>query len=190
MIDFNIPEFWSVSGREGDVTGLAANTAALRSRVTPPGLLEDIERESLGPFPDRYWGRNRSREDIVGDMAAHIIEGKRPTLLLVHLNQTDYHQHAEGREHPEVRLAVAAVDRAIARMVEAADRAGIMERTAFIVTGDHGFVNVDTQVSPNVWLVAAGLHEDRPDRGDWRAAFHPAGGSAFLRLRDPSDRSH
>ncbi|MBT6696298.1 MAG: sulfatase-like hydrolase/transferase [Gemmatimonadales bacterium] len=187
VIDFNIPEFWSVPGREGDLTGPAASTAALRSRVTPPGLLEEIENESLGPFSDRYWGRSRSREDMVGDMAAHIIEAKRPNLLVVHLNQTDYHQHAEGREHPEVRLAVAAVDRAIARMVEAADRAGILERTAFIVTGDHGFVDVDTRVAPNVWLVAAGLHEDRPDRGDWRAAFHSAGGSAFLRVRDPSD---
>ncbi|NNF37710.1 MAG: alkaline phosphatase family protein [Gemmatimonadetes bacterium] len=186
-IDFNVPEFWSVSGREGELTGIAANVAALRSRTTPRGLLAEIERESLGPFPDFYWGRNRSREDAVGAMVGHIIEKHRPNLLLVHLNQTDYHQHAEGREHSEVRLAVATVDRAIARMVEATRRAGIADRTAFIVTGDHGFVDVDTRVAPNVWLVEAGLHEDRPDRGEWRAAFHPAGGSAFLRLRDPDD---
>lgn len=186
-IDYNIPEFWSASGREGELTGTEAHEAALRSRVTPPGLLEEIERESLGPFPAFYWGRNRSREDAVGVMAGHLIERYRPNLLVVHLNQTDYHQHEFGREHPEVRLAVGAVDRAISRMVEAARRAGILERTAFIVTGDHGFVDRDTQVAPNVWLVDAGLHGDRPDRGEWRAAFHPGGGSAFLRLRDPDD---
>lgn len=187
VIDYNVPEFWSVSGQEGELTGIAANVAALRSRVTPAGLLAEIERESLGPFPDFYWGRNRSREDAVGVMAGHILEKHRPNLLVVHLNQTDYHQHAEGREDVEVRLAVAAIDRAIARMVEATRRAGIADRTAFIVTGDHGFVDVDTRVAPNVWLVESGLHEDRPDRGNWRAAFHPAGGSAFLRLRDPND---
>lgn len=186
-IDYNVPEFWSVTGREGDLTGPAAQTAALRAEVRPQGLLEEIEAESLGPFPDYYWGYNRSREDAVGDIAGHLIEKYRPNLLMVHLNQTDYHQHAEGREGAELRLGVAAVDRAVARMVEAADRAGILDRTAFVVTGDHGFVDVDTRVSPNVWLVEAGLHEDRPDRGDWRAAWHPAGGSAFLRLRDPSD---
>lgn len=188
-IDWNIPEFWSFTGAEGDLTGPAAHTAALRSRVTPAGLLEEIEESALGPFPAFYWGRNRSREDAVGAMAGHLIETYRPTLLVVHLTQTDWHQHAFGREHPEVELAVAAVDRAIARMAEAADRAGILQRTAFVVSGDHGFVDVDTRVSPNVWLVEAGLHGPGPGRGEWRAAFHPAGGSAFLRLRDPADHS-
>jgi hypothetical protein len=188
-IDYNLPEFWSVSGTEGDLTGPAAHAAALRSRVTPTGLLEEIEAASLGPFPDFYWGRNRSREDVVGVMAGHLLERHRPNLLVVHLNQTDYHQHAHGREHAEVRLAVGAIDRAIGRMVEAAERAGILERTAFVVTGDHGFVDVDTRVAPNVWLVEAGLHEDRTDRGEWRAAFHAGGGSAFLRLRDPDDHA-
>jgi arylsulfatase A-like enzyme len=188
-ITWNIPEFWSVSGQEGELTGPPAHTAALRSQVTPEGLLEEIEAESLGPFPDFYWGRNRSREDAVGTMAGHLIERHRPNLLLVHLTQTDWYQHAYGREHDEVRMAVASVDRAIARMVEAADRAGTLERTAFIITGDHGFFDVDTEVAPNVWLVDAGLHEDRPDRGEWRAAFHPGGGSAFLRLADPDDEA-
>src|SRR5690606_880920 len=154
---------------------------------TPPGLLEEIEAAALGRFPDFYWGRNRSREDAVGAMAGYLIERYRPNLLLVHLNQTDYHQHAFGREHPEVRLALAAVDRAIARMVEAAGRAGILERTAFVITGDHGFVDIDTRIQPNVWLVEAGLHGDRPDRGAWRAACHPAGGRASLRLGAPGD---
>lgn len=188
-IDWNIPEFWSVGGVEGELRGAAANAAALRRRVTPPGLLEQIEAASLGAFPAFYWGRNLSREDAVGTMAGHIIERHRPNLLLVHLNQTDYYQHAYGREHPDVRLAVSAVDRAIARMVDASARAGTLSRTAFIITGDHGFMDVDTRVSPNVWLVEAGLLEDRRDRGEWRAAFHPGGGSAFLRLRDPNDRA-
>ena len=31
------------------------------------------------------------------------------------------------------------------------------------------------------------LLEAAPDRGDWRAAFHAAGGAAFLHLRDEAD---
>jgi hypothetical protein len=186
-IDWNIPEFWSVPGREGGLTGPPASTVALRGRVTPAGLLEEIERESLGAFPDHYWGRNLAREVVSGAMAAHIIERYRPNLLLVHLNQTDYLQHAMGREDAEVRRAVAAVDGAIGRMIDALERAGIAERTAIIVTGDHGFATVDTRVAPNVWLVEAGLLEDQRDRGNWRAAFHSGGGSVFLRLRNPAD---
>ena len=186
-IDWNIPEYWSRTGTEGELTGAAANEAALRGAVTPPGLVDEIEAAALGRFPRFYWGQNLSREDAVGAMAGYLIETHRPNLLVVHLNQTDYYQHENGREGATVRLSVAAVDRAIGRMVDAARRAGTLERTAFIVTGDHGFVDTHTRVSPNVWLVEAGLLEDRPDRGEWRAAFHPGGGSAFLRLRDSSD---
>ncbi|MBW3534145.1 MAG: alkaline phosphatase family protein [Gemmatimonadetes bacterium] len=82
-IDYNIPEFWSVSGREGDLTGPAAHAAALRSRTTPPGLLEEIEDAALGAFPAFYWGSNRSREDAVGAMAGHLLERHRPTLGVV-----------------------------------------------------------------------------------------------------------
>jgi predicted AlkP superfamily pyrophosphatase or phosphodiesterase len=82
---------------------------------------------------------------------------------------------------------VATADRAVGQIIEAAERAGILERTAFIVTGDHGFFDVHTRVAPNVWLAEAGLLEARGDRGDWRATFHTAGGSAFLQLRRPGD---
>jgi len=187
LMDWNIPEFWSVSGEENGLTGPAANTAALRTAVTPTGLLEEIEAETLGPFPNYYWGRNRPRDAVVARMAGHIIERYRPNLFVIHLTQLDWHQHAYGREHDETRLAVSAVDRAIAELTEAAMRAGTLERTAFIVTGDHGFIDIDTQLAPNVWLVDAGLQEDREDRGDWRATFHPGGGSAFLMLNDPGD---
>src|SRR5690625_3050102 len=186
-IDWNIPEYWSVKGIEGGLTGAEAHTAALRTQVRPKGLLEEIEKESLGRFPDYYWGRNLSREDAVGSMASYLLGKYKPNLFLIHLNQTDYYQHAYGRDHPDVALAIQAVDRTVTRLVDVAERAGILESTAFLTVGDHGFVDVDTKLAPNVWLVELGLHEDRPDRGEWRAAFHPGGGSAFLYLRDDDD---
>ncbi len=108
-------------------------------------------------------------------------------MLLVHLLSIDHFEHDHGREHPLVRRAVGTADRALARLVEAAERAGIRERTAFVVTGDHGFADVHSKLAPNVWLVAAGLREAKRDRGDWRAHFHVSSASAFLILRDPRD---
>jgi arylsulfatase A-like enzyme len=84
---------------------------------------------------------------------------------------------------------VQAVDRGIARIVEAAEEAGILDRTTFVVTGDHGFSDIHTQLAPNVWLVGAGFMEDRSDRGNWRATIHTSGASAFLMLRNPNDRA-
>jgi hypothetical protein len=72
-------------------------------------------------------------------------------------------------------------------VVETVERLGLRDRVAFVVVGDHGSINRHTQLRPNCWLVEAGLLQAGEMRGEWRAAFHADGGSAFLRLRDPAD---
>jgi predicted AlkP superfamily pyrophosphatase or phosphodiesterase len=120
-------------------------------------------------------------------MAAYLLETRRPALTAVHLIGTDHFQHEQGRAGDRVSRAVAALDRAVGQLRDAAERAGILERTTFIVTGDHGFVNTHLRVDPNVRLAAAGLVDTTPDRGRWRAVFHVEGAAAFLQLRDPRD---
>jgi predicted AlkP superfamily pyrophosphatase or phosphodiesterase len=123
-------------------------------------------------------------------MAAYLIETKKPTLLAIHVAASDHFQHQDGRRSDMVLRALSAADRAISAMVEAAERGGIADQTAFIVTGDHGFVDLDTSIAPNVWLVQAGLREAGRDRGaGWKASFLSSGGSTFLHLRDPRDRA-
>ncbi len=180
-IAWNIPEFWSL---ERDVPALDA----IRSATRPLELFAEVEREATGPFTDSDFEDRLLRDDRIGVAAAYLLEQYRPALLTVHLIAVDHFQHESGRDAPMVRRAVATVDRAVRYVVEAAQRSGIQSRTAFIVTGDHGFVDVDTLVAPNVWLVEAGMMEAQRDRGDWRAAFHRTGGSVFLHLRDPEDQ--
>ena len=49
------------------------------------------------------------------------------------------------------------------------------EKTAFIITGDHGFVNRKTRMQPNIWLRNGGLMTNIT-QGDWKAQFKPTGG--------------
>lgn len=178
-IDYNLPEIWDPEEEW---------VAAVRRHTTPDGFFEEIETYAAGKMSgDMLSGSHMMREDRVGAMASYIIQEQKPNLMTIHIVTTDAHQHRYGMEHHLVDRALATADRAIARMVEAADLAGILDRTAFVISGDHGFTNISARVAPNVWLVEAGLMEDRPDRGDWRAAFHAGGGSAFLHLRDPDD---
>lgn len=178
-IDLNIPEIWDPEGEW---------IQAIRRHTTPKGLLEEIEEKATGKLEgDMFSGRYNMREDRVGAMASYLIKEYKPNLLTIHIVSTDSYQHRYGRDHYMVDRAISAADRAVARMVEAADQAGILDRTAFVISGDHGFTNISARVSPNVWLVEAGIMEDRNDRGDWRATFHTGGGSAFLELRDPND---
>jgi len=178
-IDYNLPEIWDSSTEW---------IAAVRRHATPQGFLEEIEENATGKLSgDMFSGAHIMREDRVAAMASYIIQEYKPNLLTVHLVATDHFQHRYGREHLVVTRAIAAVDRAVSRMMEAAELAGILDRTAFVISGDHGMTNISARVSPNVWLVEAGLMEDRADRGNWRATFFASGGSAFLYLRDPND---
>ncbi len=183
-IDYNLPEIWSL-----DPT--AAPLAAMRDATRPSGLWQELEREAAGPLNGETFHIDfLTRDDRAGDIAAYLLAKKRPSLLAVHLIETDHWQHERGREDWLVRRAVAAVDRALAQMVEAAEREGILEQTTFVVTGDHGHVDLHTLLAPNVWLTAAGLLEQpgEGERGRWRATFHTSAASAFLMLRDPADR--
>jgi hypothetical protein len=107
-------------------------------------------------------------------------------LTLIHIIGLDYVRHRLGRDNPHARRAVAAADRAIARVVETVERLGLVERTTFIVTGDHGGVDVHTALLPNVWLREAGLVSSSA-ADSWRVHFYASGGSAFLRLQASTD---
>lgn len=179
-VDFLLPEYWSLD-RSID------RVQTLRESSTP-GLLGEVEREATGRLSARnFSGDDMTRDDRLGAAAAYLLETRKPALLAVHLIGTDHFQHEEGRSGPKTERAVSAVDRAVGQIMEAAARAGILERTAFVIAGDHGFVNTHTSVNPNVWLANAGLLDTTRSRGNWRAAFHVEGAAAFLHTRRPGD---
>ncbi len=181
-VDWNVPEVWALGENTDRIAPMRA--------ATTPGLWEELEREATGRLTAAdFNGDYLTREDRTGAIAAHGLETHRPALLTVPLIGTDHFQHEQGRDGPMVRRAVSAVDRAIGQIRDAAERAGIADRTAFVVTGDHGFVDIHTRVNPNVWLAAAGLTDTTASRGNWRASFHTSGGSAFLHLRRSGDRA-
>lgn len=181
-IAWNVPEVWSL--------GQPTDPLAVVREHSTPGLWETLEREVTGRLtPERLDLENIERDDLVGAMAAWVLKERRPALLLVHLIMVDHWQHEEGRQGKTVPRALAAIDRCVGKLVDAAVHAKLAPRTAFIVTGDHGFCDIHTQLRPNVWLAEAGLQEASRTRGAWRATFHASGASAFLRLADPDDQA-
>jgi predicted AlkP superfamily pyrophosphatase or phosphodiesterase len=179
-ITWNVPEYWSLARGADPVTPVR--------EVATPGLLDEIEREATGRMTARnYTLDDLTRDDRLAAMAAWLLETKRPALVAVHFAGVDHFQHEVGREGPEVQRAVAAVDNGVRAIVEAAARAGILDRTTFVIVGDHGFVSTNVRVNPNVWLAQAGLRDTSASGGDWRATFHVSGGSVALRTRRPND---
>lgn len=129
------------------------------------------------------------RDEIWTDAAIDILTRHTPNLLLFHLLETDTLQHEYGPLTPAAYAAYAYADSCIARVVEAARMAGILNRTTFILASDHGFASYTHAIRPNVGLVQMGLLKKQNGvyRGDvW---FLPEGGEASLYIRDASQRA-
>ncbi len=180
-VTFNVPEIWALEPVDNYYRWL-------RQYEQPEGLIDEIEEHATGQWTDSAF----AVESLVRDLrvalgTAYLFEAFRPNLTTVHLLQTDFAQHEDGRDGPRVRQTLANADVCVGVIWEAVERAKLAERTALIITGDHGFVNINSTLAPNVWLVKAGLRGPGRDRGDWRATFHTTGASAFLILREPGD---
>ena len=183
-INYNIPETWPwPNGSNLDRLSFSSKYA------TPAGLFEELQQNATGKLaPNDYNLDYLGMDENVARMAAYLIRTYKPGLVALHMACVDHNEHEHGREGEEVKLAIAGADRAVRTILEALDKAGIKDSTAVIVMGDHGFVDIHTQLLPNVWLkengfsIPSGAHPS-----DWTALFNTTGGSAFLHLKDPAD---
>lgn len=185
-IDYNLPEYLILPKNKGEKSD---EIKALYDESNPKSLFQEVQDNAIGKIGefgavlDNYTNdQNKSR------MAAYILRKYKPAFLAIHIGLTDHFQHEQGRDGDKVRSAVVGVDVAIKTIIDAVEQAGFRANTTFIITGDHGFVDIHTQVNPNVLLVQAGLY-DNDHKENWKAYFQASGGSAFLHLRDPNDKA-
>ena len=113
-------------------------------------------------FRDQIWTR----------AGEYLILTHKPDLLLFHLLTLDSEHHTYGPNTLAGRTAMAFVDACVEKLVNAAQAAGIADRTTFLVVSDHGFKAYKSQIRANVALQQAGL-------GD-KAYVLPEGGTAFV----------
>ena len=147
----------------------AKGQKVMEDSTRPAGISTLLKREVLGNAPAIKVGIDKN----VAGIAAWVIKSEKPNFMTVHLLGMDHVQHVHGRNGPEVEQAIIRADSAVGMIRKAIAEAGIKENTLLIVTGDHGFYDVTTTVSPNVWLKQWGLIEDE---NSWKAKFHTAGG--------------
>ena len=128
-------------------------------------------------------------DDFITDCAAHVVRTRTPNLLLVHLLDLDSKRHRYGFQSNQARTALSQEDVRIGRLIRAVEDAGITEETAFVVLGDHAYMDVHSKVNLNVALRTAGLIEltgsGRLRR--WDAWANCCDGSAHIHLRDQQD---
>lgn len=154
----------------------------MEDSTNPAGISTVLKQKVLNNVPSIKVGVDKN----VAAIAAWVIKTEKPNFMTVHLLGMDHAQHVHGRNGPEVEHTIVLADSAVGVIRKAIREAGIADNTLLIITGDHGFLDVNTTVSPNVWLKEWGLMEDE---NSWKAKFHTAGGGAFLFLKDKDDKT-
>ena len=156
---------------------------AIPQELVAQGL---VTREQIEKFGDSSpaW-----RDEIWTDAAVDIIEKHMPDLLLLHLLQTDTIQHDYTPLSGPAYAAYAYADHCLGRVVEAARKGGIMDRTTFFIVSDHGFASYTHTISPNAALVEQGLIRKEGDAYQGSVWVKAEGGAAELFIRDASHRA-
>ena len=131
-----------------------------KGAITPADLDGFTKANIL--FRDQIWTR----------AGEYLIRTHKPDLLLFHLLTLDSEHHTYGPNTLAGRTAMAFVDACVEKLVNAAQAAGIADRTTFLIVSDHGFKAYKSQIRANVALQQAGL-------GD-KAYVLPEGGTAFV----------
>jgi predicted AlkP superfamily pyrophosphatase or phosphodiesterase len=121
-----------------------------------------------------------TRAEVLAQVFAEEWPRRKYAVAFVHLREPDEAGHRYGWMGPEYLEAVRAADRAVGDIVRTIEEAGLLDRTAILVTADHGgmaktkkhYLHAEPDRAENVripWIclapgVDAGLRIDRPVR--------------------------
>lgn len=183
--DYIIPEFWW--------DGSALDSRFIDALSTPQGLVREMEPE-VGQCPN---GLDLSDE---GDSqrfraAMWVLQNKllprveeQPFFLSAYFASFDESAHAHGVYSPQAAQSLEKIDAMLGECI-----AHVMGKTngntIVCVVSDHGTLDNQFNVSPNVLLRQVGLitADQQGHVQDWRAWSQRAGGVSEIRLQNPED---
>ena len=182
-IDYLVNEYWPQSPEEGSAECFAnsGSSPEVMEKIVNPNIALVKGHERQHPWSDKF----------VMACASAIIREFKPNLLMVHPAHVDGYRHATGLFTERVTQGLYEMDYWFGDIVKATQDAGIFENTTFVLTSDHGQMNIVRTLSPNVIFAENGLI-DTDENGnfvDYRAFAKSTGASTQVYLKDPSDKA-
>ncbi|MBC7959714.1 MAG: alkaline phosphatase family protein, partial [Vallitaleaceae bacterium] len=176
-IRYNCPEIWSVVGES--YISLYLKHASKRAL---PIIFKNASK-SKGkeqPYLDNFV------ESIVLDLIAK----KKPNLLTAHLIELDHERHVSGLHEPVTYDILRRLDQRVGRILEATKKAGIYDKTDFVLLGDHGGTNFSQVVYMNTLFEEAGFIQIDQNRSitSWKVYANSCGGSTHIHFHPTCDR--
>lgn len=119
-----VPTVFSIVAGAGHGTAAFVGKRKLE-HIARPGSIDVFDRPG-------YFCRK------VSERAAAHFAGKRPQVQFVHFSDPDHGGHKEGWMSEGQLQEIAHADKCLARIVDAARRSGVADRTLIIISSDHG----------------------------------------------------
>jgi predicted AlkP superfamily pyrophosphatase or phosphodiesterase len=161
-----------------------------------PALLAEARAAGIPVEKQAEWCKQGNAGKAMRDymyalLAAQIIKQHKPNFLALHLVCLDSFEHSNGRQVPEAYWAANDSDNRVADIVRATEEAGIRDKTAFIITTDHGFVTFTRSINANAALRKEGLVKSVMGKSlapDSQVFAMAEGGACFVYVLDAANR--
>lgn len=99
-------------------------------------------------------------DDWTTTLALKFLFQYHPRVMMINLPEVDIYGHVAGTDGTVMQPLIANVDKQIGRLVAAYGRAGVLPRTTFVITSDHGMVpalhTVDSELIKSIVTKAGG----------------------------------
>ncbi len=188
-IDCLINEYWLPHKDETLESGFA-------SQGSSPEMIE-IVLKNAGELAPSYKLTGRKNfciypqiDNFLMACAVDVIERYAPEVMFVHNGNIDHQRHVTGVFSSVVRESLDLIDENIGQLGRALESRGLLDKTDFFLTSDHGQRQIVRSVKVNALLTDAGFIEiDAKGKvKNWRAYCFSNAMSSLVYLKDPSDK--
>ena len=180
-VDFLLDEAWP----EGEFSLSTFEEAYLKTG-TPKWMMDDVVKPYLClRVPKKQPGSTY----FLINVSCEVIKRYKPDILTIHVGNIDAYRHNSGVFSQEVSRGIAESDAILGQIMEAAKEAGVFDNTNFVVTSDHGQLNVARTIKINTLLIQHGYitTDANGNVSDWKAWCFSNGMSAIIQMKDPND---
>jgi predicted AlkP superfamily pyrophosphatase or phosphodiesterase len=149
--------------------------------------------EIVKKYKDGGWRERRAPgyDQFKIDCACDIIRQYRPDLFMIHTTNIDSYRHHNGIFNDKVTRGIWETDRWLGQIMEAVKESGNIDNTDLFLVSDHGQMECERTVNPNVFLAEQGLikTDENGKVTAWDAWCLSNGMSVQVYVRDIKDLS-
>lgn len=179
-IDYLIDEYWTQPDVKDDTPlRMFKRSGSNQKVINIIKKHQSILKERAHPQADEFLIR----------CAADMIREFKPHLMMIHPANIDGYRHGHGLFGGKIDQGIYETDRWIGNLMAAAEEAGTAEDTTFILTSDHGQLEIKRVVNLNVLLADGGyIKLDKDNKvTDWDVWIQSGGMCAFVYMKDNGD---